>query len=125
MAARERVECMRFELYTDAVPVLESVLQHEVLRFRVDARALPRCADPGAADLNAAVRWGDVHETRSAHDLAGIAQGGREGDRGAGLSRVEALFDKGTHVSGLAHVLRHPAPDRGIEANSTQGVDVA
>src|SRR5580658_8392319 len=65
--ARLLVQRIRFQFNPRASPDFKGMAQHQVFRFGVDRRALPRRRDPGRADLDSPVDAVDVHEPRAAN----------------------------------------------------------
>ncbi|GLZ80002.1 hypothetical protein Afil01_48090 [Actinorhabdospora filicis] len=101
----------------------EGVVEEQQFRLGVDAGALPFRADPGAADVQAAVRAFDVVEGRGAGDLTG--DGVDLGPRDAGALRVGGV-DDGAHVvhaPGLP--VAQPGPDAGVGGGGEESFGVA
>src|SRR5437870_5652561 len=79
--SRTLVQRVGLELDPDASQLLERVPQHEVLGLGVDRRSLPGAADPGPADLDAAVGLIRVAEPGAPHGAPGGVLDGGEGER--------------------------------------------
>ena len=118
--ARARVERIGFKLEANAAERFESVLQHEILRFGVHDRALPRFAHPRPTNLNATMRYVDIAEARAAHDAARAFLRRRKRQRGSCF----LLAQRGCNI--VAHMLRRfdrhrgPAPQLFLEADLAQ-----
>jgi len=62
------VEHVGLELYPHAVPDVERMSEHQVLRFGVHIGSLKRRRDPRPADLHPAIHWIDVAEASAPHE---------------------------------------------------------
>src|SRR5207248_4050960 len=109
---RLEVAGVGLELHAGGAQLLEGVAEQEVLGLGVEAGPLPRLAQPGAADLQAAVPPTDVQVGGDAHGPATrLLDLGEEDDFATGLL-LEPAGDVFFHAGGrVGRVDRHPAPD--------------